>query len=77
LGKASLTAMGITNFIKIIENSSQVDGIISELDSGNYDLLVIGAPAPTSAQSFFWPNLTSQIINQSTKPVLVVPMLHD
>jgi nucleotide-binding universal stress UspA family protein len=77
LGKASLTAMGITNFIKIVENPSPVDGIISELESGNYDLLVIGAPAPTSAQSFFWPNLTSQIINRSTKPVLVVPMLHD
>lgn len=77
LGKASLEAMGIVNKIKIKEHQLPVEGIINEMESGNYDLLVIGAPAPKATQTFIWSNLTVQIISRTSRPVLVVPMLHE
>lgn len=76
LGEASLTAIGVPNSIKIAEHRSPVESIISEMETGNYDLLVVGAPAPTASQTIFWPNLTSQIINRTSWPILIVPMIN-
>lgn len=75
-GKASLEALGISTAIKLKEDNQPVVAINSEMQSGNYDLLVIGAPAPKAAQRIIWSDLSMQLISQTSRPVLVVPMLH-
>jgi sulfate/thiosulfate transport system ATP-binding protein len=52
------------------------DEILWEIDAGDYDLIVLGAPAPRTPNRLVWTDLTIQIITQTTSPVLVVPMLN-
>lgn len=77
LGKASLEAMGVASGIIVKEQALPVEGIIEEMEAGNYDLLVIGAPAPKAPQRLVWTNMTSRIIAGTVRPVLIVPMLHE
>lgn len=51
-----------------------VDYILNEATSGNYDLIVIGAPGPESAQRLYWHDAVTEIVNGITVPVLIVPM---
>ena len=51
-----------------------VDYILNEATSGNYDLIVIGAPGPESAQRLYWHDAVTEIVNGTTIPVLIVPM---
>jgi nucleotide-binding universal stress UspA family protein len=73
-GKATLTALDIQTEIKIEEENSPVKGILNEFKKNEYDLLIIGAPAPKSSYNLFWTDLTNQIINVTPVPVLIVPM---
>jgi nucleotide-binding universal stress UspA family protein len=52
------------------------DEILWEIDAGDYDLIVLGAPAPRTPNRLVWTDLTIQVITQTTSPVLVVPMLN-
>ncbi|MCI0615841.1 ATP-binding cassette domain-containing protein [bacterium] len=51
-----------------------VEYILNEATSGNYDLIVIGAPGPESAQRLYWHDAVTEIVNGTTVPVLIVPM---
>jgi hypothetical protein len=46
LGKASLDALGISNGIRLEASGSPLEQILEEMESGDYDLTVIGAPSP-------------------------------
>jgi nucleotide-binding universal stress UspA family protein len=49
-----------------------VDEILAEARSGNYDLVVIGAPAGEGWRRFLLDDLAGQIVEQMDRPVLVV-----
>lgn len=71
--QASLAALGVQSAARVMDGPV-TEQILHEADSGQYDLIVIGAPAPPAHQQFFWPNLAVGIVNGTTRPVLVVPM---
>ncbi|HSP87055.1 MAG TPA: ATP-binding cassette domain-containing protein [Ignavibacteriaceae bacterium] len=73
-GKSYIETMGVPCEIKIIEANNPVEKIEKELNETDYDLLVIGSPAPRSIHDFFWKDITSKIIDVSNIPVLIVPM---
>jgi nucleotide-binding universal stress UspA family protein len=49
-----------------------VDEILAEAQSGDYDLVVIGAPAGKGWRRFLLDDLARQIVEQMDRPVLVV-----
>lgn len=72
--QASLAALGVRSKA-MAKDGPPLESILREAGDGNYDLIVIGAPAPPAQQQFFWPNLAVGIVAGTTRPVLVVPML--
>jgi sulfate/thiosulfate transport system ATP-binding protein len=72
--RASLEALGIASECKMETNVPLLDGILAEAESGDYDLVVIGAPAPRGTMKMLWPDLPGQIVRSTGRPVLVVPM---
>ena len=72
--RSSLAALGVHSVAKA-EDGPITEQILREAEDGDYDLIVIGAPAPPAHQQFFWPNLAVEIVAGTTRPVLVVPML--
>jgi len=77
LGKATLEALNVKSEIKIEEDDNPVNKISSELQKGQYDLLIIGSPAPKTTRHLFWKDLTRKIIDVSNVPVLIVPMVNE
>jgi nucleotide-binding universal stress UspA family protein len=75
MGLASLQALGVNSQIKTAVNQSFVEAIAAEAKAGDYDLVVIGAPAPHAPQQLIWSDMASQIVNGTNRPVVVVPML--
>jgi ABC-type sugar transport system ATPase subunit/nucleotide-binding universal stress UspA family protein len=73
-GQALLTALGLSCNYKMVENESPVAGILNEITAGDYDLIVIGAPAPRPPDRFLWSDLALQIVTGTERPVLIVPM---
>ncbi|MBE2223743.1 MAG: ATP-binding cassette domain-containing protein [Anaerolineae bacterium] len=70
-GQALLRAVGVATESIIETAVTPQSGIMQELNAGDYDLLVLGAPVLSKLDSS--PDAT--IINQSDRPVLFVPML--
>jgi nucleotide-binding universal stress UspA family protein len=50
-----------------------VDSIVEVAESANYDLIVIGASPPGRTPRFLSHDAASQIINSTSRPVLIVP----
>ncbi|MBK8988727.1 MAG: ATP-binding cassette domain-containing protein [Chloroflexi bacterium] len=71
--QASLEALGVISDVKIGEGMV-VDAILREAEQGDYDLVVIGAPAPLASQQLVWSDLTGGIVARAKLPLLVVPM---
>lgn len=69
-----LTAMGVSSTDKERRGTALAE-ILAEISQGDYDLVVLGAPAPRIPQRLVWSDLTIQVLTQSTLPVLVVPMM--
>lgn len=74
-GLASLQALGVGSEIKEVVATPLVEAILTEAEAGDYDLVVIGAPAPRIGQQLVWSDIASQIVNSAKRPVLVVPMV--
>jgi sulfate transport system ATP-binding protein len=72
---ASLQALGVASQIKTAINQSFVETIVTEAKAGDYDLVVIGAPAPHAPQQLIWSDMASQIVSGTNRPVVVVPMM--
>ena len=49
--------------------------LLSEAEEGDYDLIVIGAPAPRPPRRLRWHDLANQIVSGTHRPVLVVPLV--
>lgn len=73
--QSSLEALGVPSECMTKENVSPVEGILSEAENGNYDLIVIGAPLQPHSHQFQWVDTASRIIQGTTRPVIVVPMV--
>jgi len=74
-GQSLLTALGVTSQIKVERGLPVVEGILAEVDQGNYDLIVIGAPAPRAPQKVYWADLAVPIASRVSCPLLIVPMV--
>ncbi len=72
--QASLEALGVRCQIKVKEEPA-LRHILSEAESGDYDLIVIGAPGPRAPYQFRQSDMATQIITSTTRPVLVVPLV--
>jgi sulfate/thiosulfate transport system ATP-binding protein len=70
---ALLEVLGVESCLKVAEGAAVAE-IVREAESGDYDLIVVGAPAPPARQQLVWPDRVAQIVAQSNRPVLVVPM---
>ncbi len=68
--KASLESANIEARAELRESTELVPAILAEAEAGDYDLLVIGAPEPSSP-----PRLASSIVVGSRRPVLIVPLV--
>ena len=71
---STLESMGVKSQTKIREEPA-IDHILSEAEQGDYDLIVIGAPAPRPPRRLRWQDLAIQIVRGTRRPVLVVPMV--
>lgn len=73
--KSSLDALGVSCEYKVKENFPIVDGIVKEGEEGNYDLIIIGAPLQPHSHQFRWMDTASQVIRETSRPVIVIPMV--
>lgn len=71
--KRSLEALGVSTETKIT-NGNALQQILIEAETGDYDLIVIGAPAPYLRSRPIWNDLATQIVGGTARPVTVVPM---
>jgi sulfate transport system ATP-binding protein len=71
---STLESMGVKSQSKIGEEPA-IDHILSEAEEGDYDLIVIGAPAPRPPRRLRWHDLANQIVSGTHRPVLVVPLV--
>lgn len=72
--RATLNVLGVSNDLRT-SIGAVTSTILQEAETGDYDLIVIGAPAPPAQQQIIWPDLASQIARATVRPVLVVPMV--
>jgi nucleotide-binding universal stress UspA family protein len=72
--RSSLEAIEVRTEIKITEREPLLEGILEEAESGDFDLIVVGAPLQPHRGQTHWTDLTSRIIERCRRPVLVVPM---
>ncbi len=70
----TLDAFGVKGESKVGEEPS-LASILREAEAGDYDLIVIGAPTPRTTRRLRWHDLAAQIVNATSRPVLVVPMV--
>jgi nucleotide-binding universal stress UspA family protein len=71
---ATLDALGVPAEAKVAPGGATAQ-ILAEAQAGDYDLLVIGAPAPRSPRRLTWGEVTMDIVERSERPVLLVPMV--
>ena len=71
---STLESMGVTSQSKIREEPA-LEHILREVEEGDYDLIVIGAPAPRTTRRLRWRDLAEQIVKGAHRPVLIVPMV--
>jgi sulfate transport system ATP-binding protein len=70
---ATLETFGVTGISKIGKEPF-VDYILEEASTGNYDLIVIGAPGPQTAERLYWNDAVTEIVNGTKVTILIVPM---
>lgn len=51
-----------------------LETILAKAEGDDYDLIVIGAPAPRVRQRVRWRDFATQIVSGTRRPVLIVPM---
>jgi len=68
-----LGSLGVRSDVSLAEGQL-IETILSVAERGDYDLIVIGAPAPRARQRLRWRDFATQIVSGARRPVLVVPM---
>jgi sulfate/thiosulfate transport system ATP-binding protein len=69
----SLQALGVSATTNMAEGDA-LQQILAEAEAGDYDLIVIGAPAPQHRSQPIWQDLATRIVGGTARPVAVVPM---
>ncbi len=72
-GKDLLSALGVSAEVKVKGATPVVSGVLHEAAEGDYDLVVIGAPAPRAEQRMYWSDLATPIAQSIERPLLIVP----
>jgi nucleotide-binding universal stress UspA family protein len=70
---STLQTFGVKSDIQIGKGPA-VRSILEHAEKGNYDLIVVGAPPPEATSRFFLDS-ASKIVNGTSLPVLIVPMV--
>jgi sulfate/thiosulfate transport system ATP-binding protein len=58
-----------------VASEDPIRSIMKEAEVGDYDVIVIGAPAPRTSRLLRWRDVASEIVSATTRPVLMVPMV--
>lgn len=58
-----------------LQEGSVAATIAAEAEAGDYDMIVIGAPAAWQSDQLGWTDFASQIIHHTHRAVLIVPMI--
>jgi sulfate/thiosulfate transport system ATP-binding protein len=72
-GAATLRALDVTSQVKVRTAATPVEGIITEAEAGDHDLIVIGSHGPRSRMLFKLNDVMLQVLANANRPVLVVP----
>ena len=70
---STLESFGVTATSKIGKEPF-VEYILEEASTNKYDLIVIGAPGPQTAERLYWSDAVTEIVNGTKVTVLIVPM---
>ncbi len=70
---STLESFGVTATSKIGKEPF-VEYILEEASTDEYDLIVIGAPGPQTAERLYWSDAVTEIVNGTKVTVLIVPM---
>ncbi|MBM4464458.1 MAG: ATP-binding cassette domain-containing protein [Chloroflexi bacterium] len=75
--QAVLDTLGVAAETKITGQrpEGRVADIAAEAEAGDYDLIVIGAPAWQHPARSRWTDFASQIVRSTSRPVLIAPMV--
>ncbi|MGH8246098.1 MAG: universal stress protein, partial [Gammaproteobacteria bacterium] len=68
-----LASLGVHTGVATAEGPL-VKTILAEAERGDYDLMIVGAPAPQARHRGRWRDFATQIVSGTRRPVLVVPM---
>ena len=69
----SLRALGVVCKTLVLRGIP-IDEIITEGGKAEYDVIVLGAPLPGTQHRFHWQDMTTRLVKQIHKSVLIVPM---
>lgn len=72
--QASLESLGVKCETRLVDGPV-LQNILSEAEGGNYDMIVIGAPAPPKSLPISRPDFAAQILSLTDRPILIVPMV--
>lgn len=70
---ATVRALDVSCEIRTRAASSPAKGILAEIETGGYDLIVVGGHGPQSRSVFGLDDVTRTVVAGSSRPVLVVP----
>jgi sulfate transport system ATP-binding protein len=73
LGVATLSGFDVTAEAKVRPAVSPLEGILSEIREGDYDLVVIGSHGPRVRSVTARDDISLRILERTERPVLVVP----
>ena len=69
----TLRVLDVEGEIKIRQAGTPTEGILAEVESGDYDLIVLGSHGPRSNSLFRVNDITLQVLSETDRPVLIVP----
>lgn len=70
----SLGALKVASEVKLRAEHAPLEAIVREVETGDYDLIVLGSPAQREPHQARWTDFTSHMVERTTRPVLIVPM---
>ena len=71
---ATLRGLDIDASVRIRSANAPAEGILAEIQEGDYDLVVVGVHGPWLRSFFSLDDVTFQVLNGVDRPVLVVPI---
>ena len=70
-----VSTLGVPAQVKSVTADSPAIGILQMVQTGEYDMTIVGASAPPDPAQVIWNTLDKQLVAQIPSPILVVPMM--